>query len=99
VLTREFEGIAGIDHLYLFGSWAARYLGEPGPAPNDIDVLVIGSPNRDGVYDAAEKAERQIGLPVQATIRTRQQWQEADDPFIAEVRSRPLVSLQEEADA
>jgi hypothetical protein len=98
VLTREFGDIAGIDHLYLFGSWAARYLGQPGRAPNDIDVLVIGSPDRDEVYDAAEKAESQIGLPVQVTIRARQQWQEAYDPFIAEVRSRPLVPLLEEAD-
>jgi predicted nucleotidyltransferase len=99
VLTRELAGIAGIDHVYLFGSWAARYLGELGRAPNDIDVLVVGSPDHAEVYDAAERAERQVGLPVQATIRAREQWEEGDDPFIAEVRSRPLVSLLDEADA
>lgn len=98
VLTEELGGIAGIYHLYLFGSWAARYLGERGQAPNDIDVLVIGSPDQGEVYDAAERAERRIGLPVQATIRACQQWEEANDPFVAEVRSRPLVSLLEEAD-
>jgi predicted nucleotidyltransferase len=99
VLTQELAGIAGIDHVYLFGSWAARYLGELGRAPNDIDVFVVGSPDPAEVYDAAERAERQVGLPVQATIRARQQWEQGDDPFLVEVRSRPLVSLLDEADA
>lgn len=75
----------------MFGSWAARYLGQPGRAPNDIDVLVIGSPDRDAVDDAADRAERRIGLPVQATVRTRAQWDAERESFIKEVRSRPLV--------
>ncbi len=99
VLSEELGGIAGSDHLYLFGSWATRYLGEPGRAPNDIDVLVVGSPEPTEVYDAAERAERRIGLPVQATVRARQQWEDGADPFISEVRSRPLVSLLDEAGA
>jgi hypothetical protein len=75
----------------LFGSWAARYLGEPGRAPNDIDVLVIGAADRDVVDDAAERAERRIGVPVQATARTRSQWESGRETFLHEVRSRPLV--------
>ena len=27
--------------IFIFGSWAARYRGEPGPPPNDIDVAVV----------------------------------------------------------
>jgi predicted nucleotidyltransferase len=99
VLTKELGGIAGIEQLYLFGSWAARYLGEPGRAPNDIDVLVVGSPDPTEVYDAAERAERRIGLAVQVTIRTCRQWENVGDPFISEVRSRPFVSLLDEAGA
>jgi predicted nucleotidyltransferase len=91
VIAREFDTIAGADAVVLFGSWAARYLGEPGRAPNDIDVLVIGDVDRDAVDDAAERAERRIGVPVQATVRTRGQWRSDRDSFIKEVRSRPLV--------
>lgn len=79
--------------MLLFGSWAARYLGEPGRAPNDIDVLVIGDTDRDLADDAAERVERRIGLPVQATVRTRRQWESASESFIKEVRSRPLVTV------
>jgi len=32
----------------VYGSWAARHEGIAGPAPNDVDVLVIGDvPRRD----------------------------------------------------
>jgi len=91
VIADEFDGLDGADAVLLFGSWAARYLGEPGRAPNDIDVLVIGDPDRDAVDDAAERAERRIGLPVQATVRSRSQWVAARDTFIKGVRSRRLV--------
>jgi hypothetical protein len=91
VVAEEFQNIAGVDAVVLFGSWAARYLGQPGPAPNDVDVLVIGGANRDVVDDAAERAERRIGLPVQATVRTPTQWASGRESFIKEVRSRPLV--------
>ena len=91
VVAHEFSGLDGADGVLLFGSWAARYLGEAGRAPNDIDVLVIGTPDRDDVDDAAERAERTIGLPVQATVRSKAQWGGARDSFIREVKSRPYV--------
>ncbi len=91
VIANEFQGIDGAEAVLLFGSWAARYRGEAGRAPNDIDVLVIGDADRDAVDDAAERAERRIGLPVQATVRSRAQWDAARESFIRRVRSRPLV--------
>lgn len=91
VVAREFAHIDRADAVLLFGSWAARYLGQPGRAPNDVDVLVIGTPDRDDVDDAAERAERDIGLPVQAIVRSAAQWSTDHDSFIREIRSRPLL--------
>lgn len=94
VLAEEFEKVTGIEVLLIFGSWAARYSGVSGRAPNDIDVLVVGSPDRAEVHEAAERAERRIGMPVQATIRSTTRWrQPKDDPFIAEIKSRPIVAV------
>jgi hypothetical protein len=98
VLLEELAGVKGIQRVYLFGSWAARYSGEPGSAPNDIDLLIIGRPDRDQVYEATERAELRLGMPVQATIRTPKQWDDTSDAFISEVRSRPLVALYDEDD-
>lgn len=65
VIAEEFDEIDGIDASYIYGSWAARYEGEPGSPPQDIDVLVLGRPDRDDVFDAARRAERRLGREVQ----------------------------------
>ena len=99
IVAREFEAIDGASAVLLFGSWASRYLGQPGRAPNDVDVLVIGSPDRDAVDDAAERVERTIGMPVQATVRSALQWTGERDSFVREVKSRPLVVVLADDDA
>ncbi len=48
-----------IEQLMIYGSWAARCEGEAGPSPNDIDLLVIGRPDRDEVHEAALRAQQQ----------------------------------------
>jgi hypothetical protein len=93
VIAQIFGDLADADAVVLFGSWAARYLGHVGRAPNDIDVLVIGNVDLDAIHDAADAAERQIGLPVQATARSIDAWLDAKESFIREVRSRPLVPV------
>lgn len=41
MLARAFGDNPEIDEVFIFGSWAARYRGEPGPPPNDVDVAVV----------------------------------------------------------
>jgi DNA-binding transcriptional ArsR family regulator len=57
VIAEEFASLDGAERVLIFGSWAARYHEQPGPQPNDVDVLVIGAPSRDDVYDAADRAQ------------------------------------------
>ena len=77
----------------IYGSWAARYEGIAGPPPNDVDVLVIGDVPRRDLYEAAERAEQRLGLPVNPVLCSRQRWLAAADPLIRQVRSAPLVWL------
>jgi len=91
VVAEEFANLEDADAVLLIGSWAARYLGEAGRSPNDIDVLVIGDADRDLVDGAAVRVEDRIGMPVQATVRTHSQWRTERGSFIQEVKSRPLV--------
>jgi predicted nucleotidyltransferase len=93
VIGEELASVGGIEAIYLYGSWAARYRGEPGPPPNDIDVLVIGHADRDEVYDAARRAQRRLGREVNVIQRTRQQWDAATDGFSEQVRSSPMVEV------
>jgi len=95
ILASALRGIEGIEEAYLFGSWAERFEGRPGPPPRDIDLLLIGRPDRERVYAAATDAERVLGLPVDVLIRSPQAWAGGVDPFVRTVRSGPLVRLDE----
>lgn len=94
VIAEEFAAIAGASQVLLFGSWAARHAGEAGPVPHDVDVLVVGEGiARADVYEAADRAQDRLGLPVNPTIRTRAQWADESDPLSAQIRSSPRLTV------
>jgi predicted nucleotidyltransferase len=93
VIAEELGGLAGIERVLLFGSWAARYAGQTGPAPADIDVLVIGRPDRDDLDEAAQRAGSRLGREVNVTIRSPQWWRDGGDGFHAEITRRPLTPI------
>src|SRR5262245_30950180 len=93
ILAEELTAIDGIDSADIFGSWAARYRGEPGPAPSDVDLLVVGTPNRDDLHDATQAAARRLNRPVNPVVVSPRRWNSAEDGFIREVRSRPRVRV------
>src|SRR5216683_1915875 len=99
VVAEELAEVVGIESAFLFGSWAARYAGQRGRAPADINVLVIGDPDRDEVDDAAQRAGVRLAREVNVTIRSRQWWREGGDGFHAEVTGRPLVPVVAEQSA
>ncbi|GAA3443929.1 hypothetical protein [Planomonospora venezuelensis] len=94
VLAEELAGVEGVEQAEVFGSWAARMLGEPGPAPADIDLLVVGRPDRDDLHDAAARASARLGREVNTVVVAPQRWQAGDDGFLADIRSRPRVPVR-----
>jgi hypothetical protein len=93
VIAQEFGGLRGVQRVFIYGSWAARYAGERGPAPHDVDVLVIGTADRDDVYEAARRAGQRLGREVSTTMRTAWQWEAAEDGFARQLLSSPLVEI------
>jgi predicted nucleotidyltransferase len=96
VLTDLLRNAEGITHAFIYGSWAARYLGEPGPVPNDVDVLVVGTIDPDDLDEIARAAQSRLGRPVDIRRVRPAAWASPDpaDPFLTAVRSRPLVQLR-----
>lgn len=94
VLTRLLAGFPGVTQAYVYGSWAARYRGEGGEAPNDVDVLVVGNPDRDALYEVADEARKALGREVNIRPLTAEVWDDLQPSgFIATVKSRPMVEL------
>jgi predicted nucleotidyltransferase len=93
VVGEEFGPLAGVERIFIFGSWAARYAGDSGPAPNDVDVLLVGAPDRDAAYDATRRAEHRLGREVNIVIRGPEDWHTASDGFSQQLRSSPLLEI------
>lgn len=94
LLERALTGLTGIDSAWLFGSWAARYRGIAGPPPADIDLLIVGSPDRGEVDDAATALGARLRRDIQTTFRSLASWRaDPPDPFVATLRTSPLVRL------
>lgn len=89
LLRSVLADIDGIREAFIYGSWA-----DPTErSPADIDVLVVGEPDVGAVYDALSGVEIELGRPVNVTIRSPDEWDEADGAFERAVRSRPRIEL------
>lgn len=95
VIADLITDVEGVIEAYIYGSWAARYHGEPGAAPADVDVLVVGTANLDDLDEIAEKAQTTLRRPVNIRRIRPETWNASDptDPFIKSVKSRPLVTI------
>lgn len=93
-LADALDGVAGINEAFIFGSWAARYTGEPGPPPRDIDVLVVGDASLRSVRQACSRVEGDLNIEVNPVVLSSEEWSATEpEPFIAQLRSQPLVPI------
>jgi len=92
VVAEEFV-IPGAERVLIFGSWAERFLGTVGEAPRDVDVLVLGTAVRSDVYDAADRSQTRLGVPVNPVVRTVEQWDKAADPLVIQIKASDVVDV------
>ena len=62
---------------------------EPGAFPNDVDVIVVGKPDRDAVTEAVVEALRTAGHDGQVIFRTPSAWRDPKDAFTRTAKQRP----------
>ncbi|MCF4119391.1 winged helix-turn-helix domain-containing protein [Antribacter sp. KLBMP9083] len=93
VLRDLLTEVGGVERAFIYGSWAARYHEVPGAVPGDIDVLVIGAPDRDTLADAIESAEHTLHREVNVRGVSSQAWADDNGPFKRTVMSSPIVEL------
>ena len=94
VLRSLLQAQPGVDEAFIYGSWAARRCGEPGPPPRDIDVLVVGDLAIDDLIQVQNDAREQLHSDVNIHRVTAEAWQNPDgNPFLTTVLSRPLIPI------
>ncbi|HYZ78707.1 MAG TPA: nucleotidyltransferase domain-containing protein [Gaiellaceae bacterium] len=93
ILGQLLGEVRGIEAVYVFGSWAGRLAGEPGPPPGDVDLLVVGHPDPDALDAAVREAEASLGREVQPTVVSPSEWDAARSPLLRTIKKRPLVPV------
>lgn len=93
LLTRALRDVPGVDEAFVHGSWARRYAGVKGPPPEDIDLLVIGSPDLDALYRVVAAVEGELARPVDVTVLSPDEWETGDSAFLRQVRRQHLLPL------
>lgn len=94
ILARALRPIAGVDRALVFGSWAACFHGVTGAGPvGDIDLLILGEPDRDALHEELHAVGERLGRPVQVTVRATDWFETGSESFHDTVTARPLVEL------
>lgn len=93
VLEEALAGVSGVEEALIFGSWAARHSGTQGDPPHDIDLLVVGSPDRDEVHDRIAEVAADLPIPVQVVFRRDDSWRTDEDAFSQSLRENSMVPL------
>jgi DNA-binding transcriptional ArsR family regulator len=97
VVPAVLGDLPGVERVVLIGSWAERFLGTPGPPPRDVDVVVVGQPDRRRLRAANRVLEERLGQPVQLTAVSDQEWKDASTGFAQTAKERPHVVVVDNA--
>ncbi|MFG6402464.1 winged helix-turn-helix domain-containing protein [Microbacterium sp. P04] len=82
LLREALQDVPGIEQALIFGSFAARAAGHAGANPNDIDVLIVGTPERSRVYEAIDKVETQVRRDLHVLFLRPERWERGDEELV-----------------
>lgn len=93
VLPPLLADVAGLEQAYIYGSWASRRAGEPGPPPADVDVLLVGKVPRRTAARLQSAAMERLRREVNITVMDADEWASPTTGFATTVKASPLVAL------
>ena len=92
-IRAALDKLVGIHEAYIFGSFAERWHGTPGPTPNDVDLLVVGEVEVDEIWSVAAEVSRQLGIEVNPVVRSPQEWDAERTGFADAVKQGTRITL------
>jgi DNA-binding Lrp family transcriptional regulator len=93
LLRRALSAVSGIEHAFIYGSWAAAEHSIVNRPPRDIDVMVLGDVTVEDVYTAVAEVEVRIGRPINVSVFTPVEWETDTSGFAQQVRSGPQIEI------
>lgn len=96
ILRRHLTGLDGVERAVIFGSYARGSL----KPDSDVDLLIIGNPDRDDLTERLEMAGLEIGRPVNEVVMTPQELvtrRSRGDRLIESIDAGQIMSVIETA--
>jgi DNA-binding Lrp family transcriptional regulator len=93
ILGDKVAALEGLTAAYIFGSWAARYSGEQGVDPGDVDLLLVGQFDRSKAFEIALQASRQVGKEINVNNLSTDEWKTEELGFVKTLKSRLLIQI------
>jgi predicted nucleotidyltransferase len=97
LIRNALTQLGGVDKALIYGSWAARYQNQPGPPPNDLDVLVVGNPQRRALARTTRELSEELGLEVDPHVVSLADYEEGTTGFLRTIKQGPVIELDLEA--
>ena len=92
LIAKAIEDLHGVDAAYIFGSHAAG----TDTGQSDVDLLIIGRPNRVALSEQLAPIERTTGRDVNVVTKTEAQVRDrrrSGDTFWRQVLGKPLIHV------
>ena len=92
LLRRHLTGLAGVERAVIFGSYAHGSL----LPDSDVDLLIVGDPDRDELTDRLEMASLEISRPVNEVVMTQEEFDRRrarGDRLVESIESQPTVEV------
>jgi predicted nucleotidyltransferase len=92
ILRRQIAGLPGIKSAVIFGSYVSGMM-----RPNsDIDLLIVGAPDRDRLTDRLEAAQAQVGRQINEVVIGPDELAERrrrSDAFVESIDTGPTIEV------
>lgn len=89
IVRSEYADVEDIIEVFIHGSWAARFHGEPGQPPNDVDLVVVSRRHtRFSLAEHRSAIEAATGLKIDQIVVT------PDHPELARLRTDSVPVIE-----
>lgn len=92
VLKREFKKAKGVKEAFIYGSFAQN----KEKNSSDVDILIIGPADENGIIDLANRLESKFGREVNYTLMTEKEFlkkKKEGNSFLQNILNKKIIKL------
>jgi biotin operon repressor/predicted nucleotidyltransferase len=93
MLTEGLSTVAGVERAFIYGSWALSEESDLGRPARDVDLMVLGTPDLDRLYEVTGELEDLIGRPINVAVFTTEEWKADETGFAEAVKNGAQIEL------